>query len=135
MDEVAIAALVTVYIVLWAYLMIAYFRRIFTTSDFVFTLMFGVINLVIAATALAFSSIPVVVTMGNVCTSNSTLIVTSSNTTTTVASSVCNAVLKPLPYTHLFILPFALFLLNAFIAFLATILALVRRSIRYARAK
>lgn len=134
MDEVAVAALVTVYIVLWAYFMVAYFRRIFTTSDFVFTLMFGVINLVIAATALAFSSIPVVVTMGNVCTSNSTVIVTSSNTTT-VTNSVCNAVLKPLPYTHLFIIPFALFLLNAFIAFLATILALVRRSIRYARVK
>ena len=92
------AALELVLLLFWVYETIAWLRKVISGSSIVNNVLFATVNIILMAFSVNLSSIPVVEQVGQACSINATVISGSNITSTT---SICNAVFKPVSYTHL----------------------------------
>ena len=123
------AALELVLLLFWVYETIAWLRKVISGSSIVNNVLFATVNIILMAFSVNLSSIPVVEQVGQACSVNATVISTNITSTT----SICNAVFKPYPTTHVFIVPYYLFLTYAVIGLLFTIYAAVKYVLKQTR--
>jgi hypothetical protein len=124
------AALELVLLLFWVYETIAWLRKVISGSSIVNNVLFATVNIILMAFSVNLSSIPVVEQVGQACSINATVISGSNITSTT---SICNAVFKPYPTTHVFIVPYYLFLIYTVIGLLFTIYAAVKYVLKQTR--
>jgi hypothetical protein len=123
------AALELVLLLFWVYETIAWLRKVISGSSIVNNVLFATVNIILMAFSVNLSSIPVVEQVGQACSVNATVVSTSVTSTT----SICNAVFKPYPTTHVFIVPYYLFLTYAVIGLLFTIYAAAKYVLKQTR--